>query len=95
MTPLFSVRTTPRFDRLLHRLRKHPGLTDAYARAFEILSADPYSRTRAHQIRKLEDVALGEGQYRLRIGRWRIRYDIRGQNVILHSCSLRREDTYR
>ena len=37
----------------------------------------------------------GDGQYRLRLGRWRFRYDITGQEVVLHYCSLRREDTYR
>jgi len=29
------------------------------------------------------------------MGRWRFRYDIIGQVVVLHYCGLRREDTYR
>jgi len=60
VTP-FSVRTTPRFDRLLHRLRRHPGLPGAYARALEILKADPYDRSRSHHVKKLEHVPAGEG----------------------------------
>jgi hypothetical protein len=34
-------------------------------------------------------------QYRLRLGRWRFRYDILGNEVVLHYAGLRREDTYR
>ena len=96
MTPAFVVRTTPHFDRLFNRLaRRHPDLPDRYAEALPILASDPYNRTRTHRILKLEGLRQGEGQYRLRLGRWRFRYDIYGQEVALHSCSLRREDTYR
>jgi mRNA-degrading endonuclease RelE of RelBE toxin-antitoxin system len=96
MTPPFIVRTTPRFERLLRRLtRGHPDLVDAYAEALMILGADPYNRSRRHHILKLEGIPQGEGQYRLRLRRWRFRYDIIGQEVVLHYCGLRREDTYR
>jgi len=46
-------------------------------------------------IKKLEAVSLGEGQWRLSLGRFRFRYDIYGQEVVLQYCGLRREDTYR
>lgn len=96
MRPPFVVRTTPRFERLLRRLaRGHPDLVDAYAETLTILDRDPYNRSRRHHILKLEGVPHGEGQYRLRLHRWRFRYDIVGQEMVLHSCSLRREDTYR
>ena len=96
MTPPFVVRSTPRFERLLRRLvRGHPELVDHYAEALTILRSDPYNRRRRHQIIKLEGLPQGEGQYRLRLHRWRFRYDIIRQEVVLHSCSLRREDTYR
>lgn len=95
MTPSFSVRTTPHFDRLLTSLTKrHRELVDRYAEALEILRTDPYNRTRRHHIKKLEGILQGEGQYRLSLGRWRFRYDIYGREVVLHSCGLRREDTY-
>ena len=72
MTPSFSVRTTPRFDRLLKALAKgHADLRDRYAEAIDILKADPYNRVRRHQIKKLEGVRQGEGQYRIRLGRFR------------------------
>jgi hypothetical protein len=59
-----------------------------------ILSTDPYNQSRKHGIKKLTDVKTEDGNFRLRMGRWRFRYSIYGQEVILHDCSLRREDTY-
>ena len=96
MTPPFSVRTTPHFDRLCRRLLKgHPDLPDRYAEALEILGSDPYNRSRHYAVKKLMGVEAGDGQFRLRLARWRFRYDIFGQEVVLHYCGLRREDTYR
>jgi hypothetical protein len=94
----FDVRTTSHFDRLFKKLvaghRKED--VEVLGQALAILEADPFNRTRRYPIKKLEDVAPGEGQYRLRIRRWRFRYDIwtdRGQ-VELSYCGLRRENTY-
>jgi hypothetical protein len=96
MTSSFDIRTTPRFDRLVHALHKrHTELAERYASAICILSADPYNRGRQHNVRKLEGVRHGEGQYRLSLGRWRFRYDIYGNVVVFFFCGLRREDTYR
>jgi len=96
MTPSFSVRTTPHFDRLARSLRRrYPEFVDRYTEALDILRADPYNRTRAYPIKKLEGVPKGEGPYRLRLRRFRFRYDIYGQEVALFRCGLRREDTYR
>ncbi len=96
MTGPFSVHTTPRFDRLLKKLsRKHPDLLETFAEALRVLKADPYNRTRSHPIKKLAGVPSGAGHYRLRIGRWRFRYNIASQDVELTYCGLRREETYR
>lgn len=96
MTPRFSVRTTPHFERLLRSLRKHHHeVEDRYAEALAILESDPHNVSRTNNVRKLEGVPAGEGQYRLTLGRWRFRYDIIRQDVVLHYCGLRREDTYR
>ena len=96
MSAPFAVHTSPHFDRLLKRLaRQHAELSEVFARVLHILSSDPSNRSRTHAIRKLQGVPAGEGQYRLRLGRWRCRYDIQGQEVHLHYCGLRREDTYR
>jgi hypothetical protein len=96
MTPAaFTVRTTPRYDRLSNKLqRSHRDFDAAEKSAASVLSEDPHNRTRRRHIKKLAAVAPGEGQYRLSLGRWRFRYDIIGQVVLLTYCGLRREDTY-
>jgi len=92
----FTVRTQSHFESLARPLRKHHRDFDSYfRRALEILKEDPHNLTRSHPIRKLSDVKPGDGQYRIRAGRFRFRYDIEGQTVYLKACSLRREDTYR
>jgi hypothetical protein len=96
MTPAtFTVRTISRYDRLSNKLHKtHRDFEPVEKSAASILSSDPYNRTRQYHIKKLEDVPLGEGQYRLSLGRWRFRYDIVDRMVHLAYCGLRREDTY-
>ena len=96
MTQSFTVRTTASFDRLAKTLRKqHKEFTARYEEALALLGSDPVNRSRAHSIKKLVNVPAGEGQYRLRLGRWRFRYDIEDKEVILYYCGLRRENTYR
>ena len=96
MTPRFSVRTVPHFDRLARRLDgQHPEFPQLLARAMGILAADPANVGRQHNITKLADVQPGDGQWRLRLGRFRFLYDIAGRDVELVHCALRREDTYR
>lgn len=96
MSGAFDVRTTPHVDRLLKKLAsQHPQETrEVFTQAVTILKLDPYNRNRRYPIKKLEGVRRGDGQYRLKLRRWRFRYDIAGQDVWLHYCGLRREDTY-
>ena len=94
--PRFVVYTTSTFDRALRKLGKgHPELADLYGEVVTTLESDPYNRSGAHSIKKLVDVRRGDGQYRIRISRFRFRYDFEGQTVYLKYCSLRSEDTYR
>lgn len=91
----FSVRSTARFEREYKALvKRHPDLDSHFRKAVEILRQDPYNHSRAHPIKKLQGIAPGEGQYRIRLGRFRLRYDIEDQTVFLVYCGLRREDTY-
>lgn len=92
---MFRVLTTPRFDRLASRLnRRHPSeFADLLEEAIGILSADPHNTSRSHPIKKLVDVK--EAQYRLRLRRFRFRYDIEGNTVYLMRCALRDKDTYK
>lgn len=95
MTSPFAVRATSRYQRLSNKLLKgHPKFAASEKSAYAILSADPYNRTRQHNIKKLEGIPFGEGQYRLSLGRWRFRYDIVREVVALTYCGIRREDTY-
>lgn len=96
MTTGFTIVTTSAFRRLSRSLQKqHQEFSQVQEEVFATLRSDPYNRTRRYQVKKLENVPLGKGQYRLRVGRWRFRYDIEGQEVVLYYCSLRREDTYK
>ena len=96
MTSPFTVYTTAHFDRDFRKLARQRGeLVGAFVRVLEILQTDPFNRARVHPVKKLAGVTPGEGQYRIRIGRFRFRYDVEGQIVYLKFCSLRREDTYR
>ena len=96
MTPRFSVRVSSRCQPLLARLtEQHPDFSAFYRRAVEIFEQDPANVRRQHNILKLKDTARGDGQWRLRLGRFRLRYDIYEREVLLLYCGLRREDTYR
>jgi mRNA-degrading endonuclease RelE of RelBE toxin-antitoxin system len=95
---MYSVLTTSLFNRLLYKLvQQHPELPDIFESAITILKADPHNLSRSHPIIKLRGIYPGNGQYRLRVGRWRFRYDIwdKLEEVELSYCGLRREDTYR
>ena len=95
MSAAFTVRTHSRYDRLAKALqRRHAEFITHHRSALRILATDPYNRSRSYHIRKLEGVPEGDGQYRISLGRWRFRYDIVGQVVLLGYCGLRRESTY-
>ena len=96
MTAPFAVFVTARFERDYRALLNgHRTLATEYQAVIAALQTDPHNRTRKHAIRKLEQVEAGDGQYRIRSGRFRFRYDIVGPSVYLKACSLRREGTYR
>ena len=91
----YRVSTTAHFDRLLKKLApKHPELVQRFEEAISILSSDPHNKSRRHPIKKLQSITAGEGQFRLRSGRFRFRYDIAEGEVVLLYCGLRRGDTY-
>ena len=95
MTGQFSVLTTRGFDRTYGKLvRHHPELPERYQEILSILQTDPYNHTRSYHIKKLGGIGPGEGQYRIRAGRFRFRYDMQGSIVNLKGCALRREDIY-
>ena len=74
----------------MRRLRKQrPRVYESLLDAVELLEQDPYNLRRRANIRKLVDVPQGEGQFRLRVADYRLRYDIVGDEVVLHSMRPR------
>jgi mRNA-degrading endonuclease RelE of RelBE toxin-antitoxin system len=89
---VFRVFTTAAFDRSMKRLaKKNLAMPDMFNDLVEILAADAQNTSRQHNIKKLTDVELGEGQWRIRSGVYRLRYDIRDDIVTLHSITHRKD----
>jgi mRNA-degrading endonuclease RelE of RelBE toxin-antitoxin system len=88
----FRVLTSPAFEREFRKISKgNPALIDAFEELLAILEEDPQNRTARHKIKKLVSLAQGEGQWRIRWREYRLRYDIFGRDVVLHSFRHRRE----
>lgn len=91
----FNVSYSSAFDRDAKKLRKKDKkITEIVDTASKILQDDPFNAKQIKNIKKLVDVEKGDGQWRIRFGDYRIRYDIIGKNVALHSIK-NRKDIYR
>ena len=78
------------FEREVRRLRKRlPRVYESLLEALELLETDPFNLEGRANTRKLVDVPAGEGQFRLRMGDYRLRYDVIDDEVILHSMRPR------
>ena len=92
MATAFEVVTPPAFERNARRvIRRSPGLAALLEELIGILETDPYNRTRQYDIRKLTDIKPGDGQWRIRAGDYRLRYDIFGREVVLYAFRHRRD----
>ena len=89
------VVSSSQFDRQIKKLQQqHADIVASYEESIAVLKTDPHNTSRTHPIKKLSDIPFGDGQWRIKIGRYRIRYDTDGQTVIL--CHIRdRKDVYR
>jgi mRNA-degrading endonuclease RelE of RelBE toxin-antitoxin system len=77
MSAPFRVLTTSHFDQEARNLlSSNPTLVQALVQLKAILQDDPYNRTQQYSIRKLKGVAAGQGLWRIRSGKYRLRYDI-------------------
>lgn len=56
-----------------------------------VLVRDPYNHTKTHDIKKLKSIEQGNGQYRIRFGDYRIRYDVVQRDVLLYSFKHRKD----
>lgn len=88
----FRITTSSYFGKDLKKLsRKNPTILEEVESLKEILGRDPYNRSHRYDIKKLSGLKPGEGQWRIKKGNWRLRYDIFGQDVVLYSIRHRKE----
>ncbi len=88
----FRVLTTPAFERDFRKSSKgNPGLLKSLEDLLAVLRQDPHNRSGEHKIKKLAGLKAGDGQWRIRWREYRLRYDIFGEEVVLHSFRHRRE----
>lgn len=88
----FRVLSTPAFEREFRAVSKRDSsLVRALEDLTEILSNDPHNRSARHKIKKLAGLKPGEGQWRVRWGDYRLRYDIFESEVVLHSFRHRKD----
>jgi mRNA-degrading endonuclease RelE of RelBE toxin-antitoxin system len=89
---VYRIISTAGFERDVRRAtRRDSVLLTRLAGALEILENDPMNFSRHYDISKLTGIKAGQGQWRLRVGDYRIRYDIFGRDVVLYTFRHRRE----
>ena len=91
-TQKFRLMATSGYERDIRSLiRQNPDILNMAERALNILEQDPYNKTRQYDVKKLKGVEVGKGQWRIRVGKYRLRYDIFNQDVVLYSFRHRKE----
>lgn len=88
---MFHIFVTPTFERALKKIKDENIMND-YVEVLKILEKDPLNKTKRFNIKKLKNIK--PGVWRIRIGDYRIRYDVEEDKVILHLIS-HRKDIYR
>lgn len=92
MASSYRIVSTRAFERSARKLiRKTPAIEDVIGALTGVLRADPLNLSRQHSIRRLTNVEEGDGQWRIRSGAYRLRYDVLGQDVVLHSINHRKD----
>ena len=91
MHSIFKLVRTPLFERSAEKLiKKSFSVKEILDRMLIILEVDPLNLSRVHNIKKLTDIKKEEGQWRIRIGNYRLRYDISSKDVVLYSFNHRK-----
>lgn len=92
MNGAFRVVSTPAFEREFRKIsRGDTRLVAGLEELVALLARDPHNRGGEYQIKKLAGLKAGEGQWRIRLREYRLRYDILGNEVVLHSFRHRKE----
>jgi len=92
MNARFQVLTTPSFEREFRKTaRGNRDVVKALEELVAILAEDPHNRNGQHAIKKLAGFRPEGGQWRIRWRDYRLRYDISGEVVVMHSFRHRKE----
>ena len=88
MVARFQILATASFSRSLKKLAtKNPEILEVYEAMLAVLQHDPFNHSRRHPIKKLTNIDVG--QWRIRAGVYRLRYDVSGDTVVLHAINHR------
>lgn len=88
----FNIFLISRFERDFKKIQnKDNKIINTFGSILEILKIDPFNKTKKHNIKKLAGLKEGEGQWRIRLGSYRIRYDIIKSDILLYSISAGQE----
>ncbi len=88
----FKIETSSGFRRDINKLLKfRHDIVSTYQEVLFILEDDPYNFKKQRDIKKLGGIKHGEGRFRIRLGDWRIRYDIEKDIIILYSFKNRKD----
>jgi mRNA-degrading endonuclease RelE of RelBE toxin-antitoxin system len=92
MAESYRVLTTSAFERQVRKvIGRNKKLVAFLEDLLAILAQDPQNTSGKYQIKKLSGLSPGEGQWRIRRGDYRLRYDIFEKDVVLHSFRDRKE----
>jgi mRNA-degrading endonuclease RelE of RelBE toxin-antitoxin system len=92
MAARFLVLATPSFEREFRKRSKgNNALVKALEELVAILAEDPHNRSGRYPIKKLVGLKPDGGQWRIRWHDYRLRYDISGAEVVMHSFRHRKE----
>jgi mRNA-degrading endonuclease RelE of RelBE toxin-antitoxin system len=69
-------------------LRRDGGIRELFASALYLLEKDP---TGSRSTKRLVGIESGDGAWRIRMGIYRMRYDVDRQSVVLHTIGLRKD----
>jgi mRNA-degrading endonuclease RelE of RelBE toxin-antitoxin system len=90
----FVVYTTSAFERTSKKVLKKDRKADKIIEeVIDTLEKDPYGENNS-KIKKLTDIKQNNGMWRIRFGDYRVRYDVIGKDVVLHSIK-NRKDSYK
>lgn len=85
---MYTVVHTKFFEKSFKKI-KDARLKESFGKALDILEKDPFNKSNKYNIKKL--VNLKPGEWRIRVGDYRIRYDIKAKEVVLHMVRHRKD----